>query len=88
LTARSTGGILALVHLRRKLGRFVIDPKPAQLASGADWLPEFSLEEHLGSHVEGTVFFSQQVLGSCEEAIQACYQLGRREIARRLEQKE
>ena len=72
------------MELRRKLGRFVVDPKPAKLAGGTGWLSEFCLEEHLGSHVEDTVFYGQQVVGSREEAIRACYQLGRREIERRL----
>jgi len=69
---------------RRKLGRFVIDPKPVQLADGRGWVPEFSLEEHNPSYVEDTMFFGAQVLETRDEAIRACHELGRREIVRRL----
>jgi hypothetical protein len=72
------------MELRRKFGRFVVDPRPAQLADGGGWVPRFSLEEHLPSYVEDTMFFSGQVFGTHEETIRACYELGRREIIRRL----
>lgn len=69
---------------RRRFGRFVVDAKPGQLADGTGWVPNFSLEEHLSSHVEDAVFFSRQRFENREAAIQACHELGRREIARRL----
>jgi hypothetical protein len=72
------------MELRRKFGRFVVDPKPAQLADRSGWIPEFSLEEHLASRIDDTMFFSKQVFSTREEAIQACYELGRRQIVRRL----
>jgi hypothetical protein len=72
------------VELRRKFGRFIVDAKPAQLADGRGWVPRFSLEEHLPSHVEDSIFFSGQIFVTREEPIQACHELGRREIIRRL----
>jgi hypothetical protein len=69
---------------RLRLGKFVIDAKPAQLGDGSGWVPRFSLEEHLPSYVEDTMFFSEQLFGTREDAVQACHVLGRREIARRL----
>ena len=72
------------MELRRRFGRFVVDARPAQLADGGGWLPNFSLEEHLASYVEDTTFFSRQVFATREDAIQACHELGRREIGRRL----
>ncbi len=72
------------MELRRRLGRFVIDPIPEQLADGSGWVPAFGLEEHLPSGVEDTMFFSRQVFKTREESIEACHELGRREIFRRL----
>jgi hypothetical protein len=72
------------MELRRRFGRFVVDAKPTQLADGRGWVPQFSLEEHLPSYVEDSLFFSGQIFGTREETIQACHELGRREIIRRL----
>ncbi len=72
------------MELRRRFGRFVVDPRPVQLADGSGWLPEFSLEEHLPSFVQDTMFFSRQVFETHEAAVRACYELGQREVARRL----
>jgi hypothetical protein len=69
---------------RCRLGRFVIDVRPGELADGRGWVPDFNIEEHLPDYVEDTVFFGTQILGTREEAVQACYELGRREIVRRL----
>ncbi len=62
----------------------MIDAKPSQLADGSGWLPEFSLEEHQPGYVEDTMFYSAQVLPTRADAILACYELGRREITRRV----
>lgn len=72
------------MEARSRVGRFVVDARPAQLADASGWLPEFSLEEHLSSCVEVTMFFSRQVFGTLDEALRACHELGRREVARRL----
>lgn len=69
---------------RCRIGRFVVDAKPAQLADGSGWLAEFSLEEHLADYVDDTMFFGRQVLQTREDAIQASFMLGRREVAKRL----
>ena len=47
------------MELRRRYGRFVVDPKPLQRADGSGWVPKFSIEEHLSSYVEDTVYFSE-----------------------------
>lgn len=68
---------------RFRFGRFVVDARPAELANGLGWLPEFSIEEHLPDYVEDTMFYGRQAFGTREDAIQACHELGRREIVRR-----
>lgn len=69
---------------RRKVGRFVIDPKPVQLVDGRGWVAEFSLEEYQPSYVEDTMFFSAQVFETRDKATRACHELGYREVIRRL----
>ncbi len=69
---------------RLSLGRFVVDARPAELADGRGWVPDFSIEEHLPDYVEDTMYFGRQVFGTREDATRACHELGRREIARRL----
>jgi hypothetical protein len=67
-----------------RLGRFVIDPMPSQRADGSGWIPNFTLEEHLPSYVNDTMYFGVQTFPTREEAVKATYVLGRREVARRL----
>ncbi len=76
--------VVSNMELRRRFGRFVVDAKPVQLSDGSGWVPEFSIEEHCPAYVEDTMFFGTQVLGTREDALLACHELGRREVARRL----
>lgn len=69
---------------RCRFGKFVVDAKPVELADGTGWLPDFTLEEHLPECVNDTMFFGTQVFGSREDAIGASYELGRREVLKRL----
>lgn len=66
-----------------KIGRFVVEPRPRELAAGG-WLPDFDLVEYLPDCLEDTVLFGTQVMASREEAIEACRVLGRREVLKRL----